>query len=141
MIALAIFKNVSRSEHGFSSNNAVSIQICYSTRADRNVKFHYLQTVKTYYVYILSCSDNTYYTGFTSNLPQRLEDHQHRKYLNSYTASRQPVALVFYCTFSEASMAIAAEKQIKKWSQAKKKALINGEYEKLPNLAKKKFNK
>jgi putative endonuclease len=77
--------------------------------------------MKTYYVYILSCADNTYYTGFTSNLSHRLEDHQDRKHLNSYTATRQPVALVFYCTFTEVSMAIAAEKQIKKWSLAKKR--------------------
>ena len=97
--------------------------------------------MKVYYVYILACADDTYYTGITSNLSQRMEDHQHRKYLNSYTAKRQPVSLAFYCTFTEVSLAIATEKQIKKWSQAKKQALINGEYDKLPNLAKKKFNK
>ena len=95
--------------------------------------------MKTYYVYILSCSDNTYYTGITSNLTKRIAEHQHKKYSNSYTATRQPVALVYYCTFTEVTIAIATEKQIKKWSQAKKKALIEGEYEKLPNLAKKKF--
>jgi putative endonuclease len=37
-------------------------------------------------------------------------------------------------------MAIEKEKQIKKWSREKKEALINNEFEKLPNLAKKKFN-
>ncbi|MBT0608455.1 GIY-YIG nuclease family protein [Aequorivita echinoideorum] len=95
--------------------------------------------MKTYYVYILLCSDKTYYIGVTSNLTQRLEDHQHKKYLNSYTSTRLPVELAYYCTFSEVSIAITTEKQIKKWSQAKKKALINGEFEKLPNLAKKKF--
>ena len=97
--------------------------------------------MKTYYVYILSCSDKSYYTGITSNLTQRLEDHQHRKHLNSYTASRQPVELVYYCTFSEVTMAIDTEKQIKKWSRAKKEALINEEYNDLPNLARKKFLK
>jgi len=97
--------------------------------------------MKTYYVYILSCSDGSYYTGVTSNLTQRLEDHQHRKHLNSYTAKRLPVRLVFHCTFSEITLAIAAEKQIKKWSRAKKEALINEEYDLLPNLAKKKFRK
>ncbi len=97
--------------------------------------------MKTYYVYILSCADKSYYTGITSNLTQRLEDHQHRKHLNSYTASRQPVELVYYCTFSEVTMAIDTEKQIKKWSRAKKEALINEEYNDLPNLARKKFLK
>lgn len=77
--------------------------------------------MKTYYVYILSCSDGSYYTGVTSNLTQRLEDHQYRKHLNSYTSTRLPVALVYYCTFTEITMAISTEKQIKKWSRAKKK--------------------
>ena len=97
--------------------------------------------MKVYYVYILSCSDNSYYTGVTSNLTQRLEDHQNRKYLNSYTSCRLPVELVYYCSFTEITMAIETEKQIKKWSRAKKEALINEEYELLPNLAKKKFTK
>ena len=97
--------------------------------------------MKTYYVYILSCADKSYYTGITSNLTQRLEEHQHRKHLNSYTASRQPVELVYYCTFSDVNMAIDTEKQIKKWSRVKKEALINEEYNDLPNLARKKFLK
>ena len=97
--------------------------------------------MKTYYVYILSCSDGSYYTGVTSNLSQRLLDHQGKKHLNSYTSSRLPVELAYYCTFTEITIAIETEKQIKKWSRAKKEALINEEYELLPNLAKKKFNK
>lgn len=97
--------------------------------------------MKTYYVYILSCADGSYYTGVTSNSTQRLEDHQHKKHLNSYTSKRLPVELAFYCTFSEITMAIETEKQIKKWSRVKKEALINEEYELLPNLAKKKFRK
>ncbi|MGR7812001.1 GIY-YIG nuclease family protein [Lacinutrix undariae] len=95
--------------------------------------------MKTYYVYILKCKDNTYYTGVTSNLEQRFEDHQSGKYKNSYTSHRQPLKLVFYATFTEITLAISFEKQIKKWSRAKKEALINNEYEALPNLAKKKF--
>lgn len=97
--------------------------------------------MKTYYVYILSCSDGSYYTGVTSNLRKRLEDHTHRKHLNSYTSKRLPVELVYYCTFTEITMAIYTEKQIKKWSKAKKEALINEAYDLLPNLAKKKFKK
>ena len=97
--------------------------------------------MKTYYVYILLCSDGTYYTGVTSNLTNRLENHNKRKHLNSYTFKRLPVELVYYCFFTEITMAISMEKQIKKWSKAKKEALINEEYDLLPNLAKKKFNK
>ncbi|MFV1448197.1 GIY-YIG nuclease family protein [Maribacter sp. HS] len=93
----------------------------------------------TYYVYILECADNSFYTGITSNLTQRLESHQSGKYKNSYTSKRRPVILAFYCEFTDPNLAIETENRIKKWSQSKKNALIAGEYEKLPNLAKKKF--
>ena len=95
--------------------------------------------MKIYYVYILKCLDNTFYTGFTSNLAKRLESHQNGAYKDSYTSTRRPIQLVFYCEFTDPNIAIEKEKQIKKWSQAKKKALINGDHENLPNLAKKKF--
>jgi putative endonuclease len=95
--------------------------------------------MKIYYVYILKCSDDSYYTGITLNLEKRIFEHQSKKHKDSYTYKRQPVELVFYCEFSNVEMAIKTEKQIKKWSIAKKEAIINDEYEKLPNLAKKKF--
>jgi|TARA_R110000744_G_C18989920_1_gene520433 putative endonuclease len=95
--------------------------------------------VKTYYVYILECADKTFYTGITSNITERFESHQSGTYKDSYTSKRRPVELIFYCEFTNPNMAIETEKKIKKWSQAKKQALIDGEYDKLPNLAKKKF--
>ena len=95
--------------------------------------------MKLSYVYILKCSDNTYYTGITSNLNRRILEHQSGKNLDAYTYSRRPLALVFYAEFTDINLAIAKEKQIKKWSRAKKEALINNEFERLPNLAKKKF--
>lgn len=97
--------------------------------------------MKIYYVYILKCSDDTYYTGITSDLSSRLQEHQIGKHKGSYTFKRRPVELVFYCEFTNVEMAIEREKQIKKWSRAKKEALINDEFEKLVNLAKKKFKK
>jgi len=97
--------------------------------------------MKIYYVYILKCSDKTYYTRFTSNLEKRFFEHQEGKHTESYTCKRRPLKLVFYAEFTEAGFAIETEKQIKKWSKAKKEALINNEYEKLPNLAKKKLFK
>jgi putative endonuclease len=96
--------------------------------------------MKTYYVYILKCSDKTYYTGFTSNLSKRFEQHQDGKHVDSYTYKRRPLSLEFYAEFKMVSIAIATEKQIKKWSKAKKEALISGEFERLPNLAKKGFS-
>lgn len=91
------------------------------------------------YVYILRCSDETYYTGVTSNLDQRMFEHLEGKHKNSYTFKRRPVHLVFFSEFTDINLAFEKEKQIKKWSRAKKEALIKGRYDILPNLAKKKF--
>lgn len=99
------------------------------------------QLMKIYFVYILKCSDGTYYTGMTSNLSNRILEHKNGKYKKSYTFKRRPVQLVFYSEFEYVYNAIETEKQIKKWSQAKKEALINEESDKLPNLAKKNFHK
>ncbi|WP_420571099.1 GIY-YIG nuclease family protein [Kordia sp.] len=95
--------------------------------------------MKISYVYILKCNDNSYYTGVTSNIEQRFERHQNGFYKSCYTYLRRPIILVFYASFTDINIAIDTEKQIKKWSRAKKEALINDEYEALPNLAKKKF--
>ncbi len=88
---------------------------------------------------MLRCSDHTYYTGVTSNLEKRIQEHKTGKHVKSYTYSRRPVKLVFYAEFSDIRMAIEKEKQVKKWSRAKKEALIQENYNALPNLAKKKF--
>ena len=95
--------------------------------------------MKKYYVYILKCADETYYVGITSRLKQRFIEHQTGFHPESYTNSRRPVELVFFAEFSDVRVAISKEKQIKKWSRVKKEALINGEFEQLKNLAKKKF--
>ncbi|MDI9258195.1 GIY-YIG nuclease family protein [Flavobacterium sedimenticola] len=97
--------------------------------------------MKLSYVYILECADGTYYTGVTSNLTKRLFRHETGFYPTCYTVTRRPVSLVFYAEFTNICIAIEKEKQIKKWSKAKKKALINGDFDALPNLAKKDFGK
>ncbi len=95
--------------------------------------------MKLSYLYILKCSDNSYYTGITSNLSKRILEHKTGKHVDSYTYNRRPIQLVYYAEFTDINLAIQSEKQIKKWSRAKKEALINNEFDKLPNLAKKKF--
>lgn len=95
--------------------------------------------MKKYYVYILLCSDNSYYTGVTNNLEVRFLYHQNGYDINSYTYNRRPVEIVFYTEFNEINQAIAFEKQVKGWSRKKKEAIINDEWEKLPNLSKRKF--
>ena len=91
------------------------------------------------WVYILQCSDNTFYVGVTSNLEKRMEEHSSGKHTESYTYKRRPVELVYFTTFTDINIAIEFEKKIKKWSQQKKIALIEGRYENLPNLSKKNF--
>ena len=91
--------------------------------------------MKFYYVYILKCTDNSYYTGITSNLEKRVMEHNAGKYHEAYTYKRRPVELVFFQDFMEPNQAIMFEKIIKKWSRAKKEALISGDFDKLPLLA------
>ena len=96
--------------------------------------------MKKSFVYILKCSDNTYYTGVTSDIEDRMFKHTSGFYKQCYTFSRRPVALAFYVEFTNINLAIEKEKQLKKWSKVKKEALINGAYDSLINLAKKKFD-
>jgi len=94
---------------------------------------------KTYWVYILKCSDDSFYTGSTSNIEKRLSEHQNGT-IKGYTSSRRPVKLVFSDFFDRAYDAISAERQIKGWRRAKKKALIKGDFDllaKLSNIKKK----
>lgn len=88
-----------------------------------------------YFVYILKCSDNSYYTGVTNDLERRFEEHQTGINKKSYTHNRRPVTLAFYTDFNDINQAIAFEKQVKGWNRKKKEALINDEWEKLPSLA------
>ena len=95
--------------------------------------------MKRYYVYILQCIDDTYYTGVTNDLETCFLYHQNGQNPNSYTCNKRPVEIVFYTEFNDINQAIAFEKQLKGWSRKKKEAVINDEWEKLPNLAKRKF--
>jgi putative endonuclease len=94
--------------------------------------------MKSYWVYILKCSDDSYYTGSTSNIEKRLSEHK-QGLIKGYTYSRRPVELVFSEYFNNVNDAISAERQIKGWSRSKKEALINGDFELLKELSKKKW--
>jgi putative endonuclease len=87
--------------------------------------------MKFYYVYILKCSDVSYYTGVTNNVEKRLVEHNSGDSVTSYTFKRRPVELVYYQQFNDIKQAIELEKQIKGWSRRKKEALINKDWEKL----------
>ncbi|MBI1222804.1 MAG: GIY-YIG nuclease family protein [Bacteroidetes bacterium] len=94
--------------------------------------------MRIFYVYIVLCSDSTYYVGITNDLVRRILEHNSGKFQNSYTAHRRPVKLVFSEKLFDPSEAIRREKQIKRWGQAKKKALIAGDFKSLPHLSKSK---
>jgi putative endonuclease len=86
------------------------------------------------YVYILECSDGSYYTGSTKNLALRLKQHQNGTGAN-HTAKRLPVKLVYFEACDRIDVAFQREKQIQGWCRKKKQALIAKAYEQLPDLA------
>jgi len=86
------------------------------------------------YMYILECSDATYYTGSTEDLEKRLWEHENEQGAR-YTARRLPVKLVYFEEYNRIDEAFYREKQVQGWSHAKKKALIEGENNKLHGLA------
>ena len=87
--------------------------------------------MKTYFVYILKCSDKSYYTGFTNDIERRLGEHASGKNKDSYTHDKRPITLMWFEIFNNVSNAIETEKKIKGWSRRKKEALINQDWDKL----------
>lgn len=87
------------------------------------------------WVYILRCRGGRYYVGSTrTSLEHRVAEHNAGTY-GGWTAARRPVELVFAQAFERITDAIAAERQLKGWSRAKKEALISGRLADLPALA------
>ena len=91
--------------------------------------------MKTYYVYILQCSDKLTYTGVTNNISRRFKEHQIGLNKNCFTYKRRPSKLIFNQEFNDIEQAIFFEKKIKKWSAKKKYALANGEFDLLQILS------
>ncbi|CAD0001966.1 GIY-YIG nuclease family protein [Flavobacterium salmonis] len=91
--------------------------------------------MKQYYVYILKCSDNSYYTGMTNNIERRLNEHILGLNEECYTLAKRSLELVFCTEFNEVNHAISFEKQIKGWSRKKKEAIISDKWEDLKKLS------
>ena len=82
-----------------------------------------------YVVYILRCSDGSYYTGSTDDIKKRLWQHEQGVEPSSYTFSRRPVKLMWASEETQYYYdALRWERQLKGWSRAKKEALIRGEF-------------
>jgi predicted GIY-YIG superfamily endonuclease len=86
------------------------------------------------FVYILKCSDGSYYVGHTADIDARLKAHMHGQDCE-YTALRLPVVLVFLKEFATRDEAFRIERQIKRWSRRKKEALIENKIDQLKQFA------
>jgi superfamily II DNA or RNA helicase len=86
------------------------------------------------YMYILECADGSFYTGSTNHLRHRLVQHKNGEGA-LHTERHLPVKLVYYETFDHVAQAFKREKQIQRWSRAKKIALIRGDIEQLKLLS------
>ena len=90
------------------------------------------------WVYILECSDGSFYTGSTVDLELRMWEHNYgdEGVGANYTRKRRPVVLVFSEEYERIDNAFAREKQVQGWSHAKKLALIEGRFDDLRALSK-----
>jgi len=91
--------------------------------------------MKYYYVYILKCKDDSYYTGITNDIDRRFNEHQTGENIDCYTFKRRPLTLVFCEYFIDVNYAIEFEKQVKGWSRKKKEAIIDQNWDKLKELS------
>ena len=92
----------------------------------------------TVWVYMLKCSDGSYYIGKYQgdDLEIRIHEHNNRLYPDSYKSKRLPVTLVWSERFSRYDEAVLTERQLKGWSRAKKEALMRGDWDRVQMLSK-----
>ena len=88
----------------------------------------------SFWVYLLRCADDSYYSGHTDNLERRMQGHVDGTLLG-YTSKRRPVTLVWSQEFVTREEALTAERQIKGWNRAKKEALMRGDWKEIQRLA------
>ncbi len=77
------------------------------------------------FVYILRCNDNSLYTGYTTDLSRRLEEHNQGT-ASKYTRGRRPVQFVHVEEYPDKSSALKRERAIKAMKKSAKEALLNG---------------
>ena len=85
-------------------------------------------------MYILECSNGSYYTGSTKDLEKRIQQHQLGEGAN-HTKKYSPVKLVYFEEFTRINEAFYREKQVQNWNRKKKEALINGRHNDLSHLS------
>jgi tRNA/rRNA methyltransferase len=90
--------------------------------------------MKPFFVYMLICSDGSYYIGHTDNIEKRIAEH-HDGSIKGYTQSRLPVNVVYIKDFATRDEALIVERQIKGWSRKKKDALIRDDWNMIKKLS------
>ncbi|MGF1550099.1 MAG: TrmJ/YjtD family RNA methyltransferase [Sphingomonadaceae bacterium] len=88
----------------------------------------------SFWTYILRLSNGSYYTGHSDDLERRIAQHR-RGEIKGYTQDKRPIELMWSEEFATRAEALEAELRIKKWSRAKKEALIAGDWQKLKNAS------
>src|SRR5690348_2860750 len=91
--------------------------------------------MRPFWLYMIECGDGTIYVGHTDELERRWVQHVERWDPGCYTASRFPLRLVYVHEFPTRVDAVERERQIKKWSAPKKRALIAGDWPALKLLS------
>ena len=86
-----------------------------------------------WFVYILRCADGSLYIGETKDVARRLAKHSEGN-ASAFTATRRPVALVYSENHRDRATALRRERQLKRWTRAKKEALIAGDIHRLKSL-------
>ena len=89
----------------------------------------------SFWTYILRCADGTYYVGHTDDIDKRWGQHQSGE-VQGYTSQRRPLEFMWADEMPTRDEALAAELRIKKWSRAKKEALIMNDWNRLSHFAK-----
>jgi putative endonuclease len=89
-----------------------------------------------FWMYMLKCSDDSFYVGHTDNIELRIAQHEQGSIPSCYTYWRRPVTVVFVQDFVTREEALMMERRIKGWSRAKKIALVDRDWESISRLAK-----
>jgi putative endonuclease len=95
-----------------------------------------MKIARNNFIYIVECSDKSYYTAVTNNLERRTWEHNNDENALAYTFKRRPVVLKYFQRFQDIIQVIACRKQIKGWSRKKKEALFVKDWVEIKRLAK-----
>ena len=80
----------------------------------------------SWFVYVVQCSDNTLYTGVTTDVNRRVHEHNTSSRGAKYTKSRRPVKLTYSINFENRSLAQRAESRFKKLTRRQKEEVVKG---------------